>query len=51
VVTPTNGALMAILAAAGVPYERWMRVILPLWLGLMGLGFVALVVAVATGLG
>ena len=24
-VTPTNGALMAILLAAGVPFERWMR--------------------------
>ncbi len=24
-VTPTNGALMAILAAAGVRYEEWMR--------------------------
>ena len=24
-VTPTNGALMAVLLAAGVPYERWIR--------------------------
>jgi uncharacterized ion transporter superfamily protein YfcC len=24
-VTPTNGALMAILLAAGVPYQRWLR--------------------------
>jgi uncharacterized ion transporter superfamily protein YfcC len=24
-VTPTNGALMAILLAAGVPFERWLR--------------------------
>ena len=24
-VTPTNGALMALLLAAGVPYERWIR--------------------------
>jgi uncharacterized ion transporter superfamily protein YfcC len=23
--TPTNGALMAILLAAGVPYQRWLR--------------------------
>ena len=23
--TPTNGALMAILLAAGVPFERWIR--------------------------
>jgi uncharacterized ion transporter superfamily protein YfcC len=24
-VTPTNGALMAVLLAAGVPYDRWIR--------------------------
>ena len=24
-VTPTNGALMAVLLAAGVPYQRWIR--------------------------
>jgi uncharacterized ion transporter superfamily protein YfcC len=23
--TPTNGALMAILLAAGVPYQKWVR--------------------------
>lgn len=36
-VTPTNGALMAILLAAGVPYGRWLRFVLP------GIGLVALV--------
>jgi len=24
-VTPTNGALMAVLLAAGVPFQRWIR--------------------------
>jgi len=24
-VTPTNGALMAVLLAARVPYQRWLR--------------------------
>ena len=23
--TPTNGALMAVLVAAGVPFQRWIR--------------------------
>jgi uncharacterized ion transporter superfamily protein YfcC len=23
--TPTNGALMAVLLAAGVPFQRWLR--------------------------
>jgi uncharacterized ion transporter superfamily protein YfcC len=49
-VTPTNGALMAILAAAGVPYEKWMKVILPLFGVLFVLGFIAVAVAVAIGL-
>ena len=39
--TPTNGALMAILAAAGVPFDRWLRFTLPLWAALFGLGAVA----------
>lgn len=50
VVTPTNGALMAILAAAGVRYERWMRFVLPLWGLLLALGFVAVAVGIASGL-
>ena len=37
--TPTNGALMAILLAAGVPYQRWLR------FAIVGVGF-ALVVGV-----
>ena len=40
--TPTNGAIMAILLAAGVPYERWLRfavvaVMIPLLVGLAGI--------------
>ncbi|HEX8903386.1 MAG TPA: hypothetical protein VF771_00950, partial [Longimicrobiaceae bacterium] len=49
-VTPTNGALMAILAATGVPYEKWMKMILPLFGILFALGFVAVAVAIAIGL-
>jgi uncharacterized ion transporter superfamily protein YfcC len=47
--TPTNGAFMAVLAAAGVRYDEWIR-----GAGLMlalvtALGAVAVVVAVAVG--
>jgi uncharacterized ion transporter superfamily protein YfcC len=48
-VTPTNGALMAILAAAGVRYDEWIRgagVMLAL---VTALGALAVVVAVALG--
>ncbi|HEU5049339.1 MAG TPA: hypothetical protein VFU00_03380 [Gemmatimonadales bacterium] len=46
-VTPTNGALMAVLAAAGVPYDRWLRFAAPLFLILFGLGAVAVTAAIA----
>lgn len=49
-VTPTNGALMAILAAAGVRYEEWMKFTVPLYAGLLGLGAVSIAIAIAIGL-
>ena len=49
-VTPTNGALMAILGVAGVRYEEWMRFTAPLYLALMALGAVAVVVGIVIGL-
>jgi uncharacterized ion transporter superfamily protein YfcC len=48
--TPTNGALMAVLAAAGVRYDRWLRFALPLWGLLASLGLIAIVIGIATGL-
>jgi uncharacterized ion transporter superfamily protein YfcC len=49
ILTPTNGALMAMLAAAGVPYEGWLRFALPLFLLLGLLAAVAIGTAVAVG--
>lgn len=49
-VTPTNGALMAVLAAAGVRYEEWLAAAFRVWLGLMALGAVAVGTAVVIGL-
>ena len=48
--TPTNGALMAILASAGIRYEDWVRHAFPLYLGLVALGLVAIALALAIGL-
>jgi len=45
--TPTNGALMAVLAVAGVRYEVWLRFLAPLYLLLFALGAVAVGVGVA----
>jgi uncharacterized ion transporter superfamily protein YfcC len=50
ILTPTNGALMAVLAAAGVPFERWIRFVVPLWGVLFVLGGVAVMLGIATGL-
>jgi len=50
IVTPTNGALMAMLAAAGVRYEDWLKFVIPLIGVLLALAMLALVLAVAAGL-
>jgi uncharacterized ion transporter superfamily protein YfcC len=41
IVVPTNGALMAILAASGVPYGKWIRFLTPIYSALFALGLVA----------
>ncbi len=48
--TPTNGALMAMLAATGVRYDEWLRFVLRLWALLMLLGAAGLLLGIATGL-
>jgi len=48
--TPTNGALMAVLVAAGVKYDRWLRFAVPMWGGLILLGIIAIAAANAIGL-
>ena len=50
IVTPTNGALMAMLAAAGVRYEDWLKFVVPLGAGLVVLAALALTLGVAIGL-
>ena len=49
-ITPTNGALMAILAAAGVRYEDWIKFTVPLYLGLIALGGIAIAVGISINL-
>jgi uncharacterized ion transporter superfamily protein YfcC len=50
IITPTNGALMAMLAAAGVRYEEWLLFVAPVYALLMVLAAVGLLIAVGTGL-
>lgn len=44
VVSPTNGALLAMLLKAGVPYGRWARFAIPGMLALWGVGIAGLIV-------
>jgi len=48
--TPTNGALMAVLAVAGVRYEAWFRFLIPLYVALFVLGAAAVAAAIAVQL-
>jgi uncharacterized ion transporter superfamily protein YfcC len=48
--TPTNGALMAIIVAARVKYEDWFKFAMPLYLMLIVLGAVAVIAGIATRL-
>ncbi|GGF24888.1 YfcC family protein [Hymenobacter cavernae] len=50
-ITPTNGALMAIVAACGVRFDAWWKFVLPLYLGLLALGAVAVIVGIMLHLG
>jgi len=46
---PTNGALMAVIALAGIPFNKWLRFVLGPTLVIMGLGALALLVAIGLG--
>ena len=47
-INPTLGGLIAMLAMCRVPIDRWVRFIFPVLIGVLGLAFLALIVAVAT---
>jgi uncharacterized ion transporter superfamily protein YfcC len=47
--TPTNGALMAVIAAAAVRYDRWLKFAVPMWLTLVAFGAIAVLVGSAIG--
>jgi len=48
-IVPTNAVLMGILGIAGIPYDRWLRFVVPLMVKLMLAASAALVIAVWIG--
>ncbi len=49
ILVPTNAVLVGILAMAAVPYDRWLRFVLPFMIKIWIAGSIALAVAVAIG--
>lgn len=48
-VNPTLGGLIAMLSMCRVPLDRWLRFIFPMALTVLGIAFIALIVAVSIG--
>jgi len=49
ILIPTQYVLIGILAMAGIPYDRWLRFVMPFMIKVAALGSLALVVAVFIG--
>jgi uncharacterized ion transporter superfamily protein YfcC len=49
ILVPTNAVLIGILTMARIPYDRWLRFVLPFMLKIWVVGSIALVVAVSIG--
>lgn len=49
-ITPTNGALLAMLAICGVRFDEWLKFAMPLYALLLALGAAGVVVGIAVGL-
>lgn len=49
IIVPTNAVLVGILAMARIPYERWLRFVLPFMVKMWIAGGIALIIAVAIG--
>jgi uncharacterized ion transporter superfamily protein YfcC len=48
-IVPTSGILMAMLSLAKIPYQKWLKFVLPLFLQLMVIAAIFLAIAVVVG--
>ncbi len=46
---PTNGSLMAVIAIAGISFDKWFKFAVKFTLVILGIGAIAIVVAIYTG--
>jgi uncharacterized ion transporter superfamily protein YfcC len=51
IIVPTNAVLVGILGLANIPFDRWLRFVVPFMVKVTVLGSIALVVVVLLGLG
>ncbi len=49
IIIPTSGVLMAILGLAKVPYEKWLKFVMPLFLMWTGIGAISIIIGVLIG--
>jgi uncharacterized ion transporter superfamily protein YfcC len=49
ILVPTNPVIIGMLAIAGIPYDRWLRFVMPFMLKVWALSAIALVAAVWLG--
>jgi uncharacterized ion transporter superfamily protein YfcC len=49
VITPTSGELMAALAICHIPYKKWLKFLVPLWLVWCVVACLFLILAVSIG--
>ena len=49
IIIPTNGFMMAVLGIAGVPFEKWVKFIFPIFITFVALSGVFIVIAVLVG--
>ncbi len=51
IIIPTSGTLMATLSVAKIPYEKWVKFVIPILLKWIGVGVIALIIANMINLG
>lgn len=49
IIIPTSGVLMGVIGLAGIPYSKWLKWVLPLFLSWVAIGAISITIAVMIG--